>query len=109
VEIGEPDRFPVETIEVWGLKDGVSVAAELPVALVIGEDDEDIWRVSEGSLGWSGWGSAEGGTDGGGEEANPNEQSVKPRSDAVFVGWNGVGHWKWGGDSAGAFISGDAR
>jgi hypothetical protein len=33
----------VELIEVGGFKDGVAVATEVAVALVVGDDDDYVW------------------------------------------------------------------
>ena len=43
VEIGEANGVSVEGVEVGGFEDGVTVAGEVAVALVIGDDDDDVW------------------------------------------------------------------
>jgi hypothetical protein len=42
VEIGEADAFVVEAIEIGRLEDGVAVAREVAVALVVAQDEEDV-------------------------------------------------------------------
>lgn len=41
--IGEVRALGVEVVDVWGLNDGVSVAAEVAVSLIIGDDKNDVW------------------------------------------------------------------
>ena len=40
--VGEPDRVAVEPVQVGSRDDGVAVAAEIAVALVVGQDEYDI-------------------------------------------------------------------
>jgi hypothetical protein len=42
VELGEANPFPGQAVEVGRLQDGVAVAGEIPVALVVGDDDDYI-------------------------------------------------------------------
>ena len=41
--VGEDGGLAVEFIEVRGLDDGITVAGEVAVALVICDDDDDVW------------------------------------------------------------------
>ena len=40
--VGEDGGLGVEFVEVGGLDDGIAVAGEVAVALVIGDDDDDV-------------------------------------------------------------------
>ena len=42
IVLGEADTIPGEAVNVWGSGHGVTVAAEIPVAEVIGEDEDDV-------------------------------------------------------------------
>src|SRR5262245_6739531 len=42
VEIGETHSFRRHAVEVWGADGGMTVAAKVAVAQVVGEDDDDI-------------------------------------------------------------------
>ena len=42
VEVGEADTFSVETVEVRGFQDGVAVARQVAIALVVGQDEDDV-------------------------------------------------------------------
>ena len=43
VERGEPDAFPGHTVEVRRRNSGVSVATEIAVSHVVGEQNDEIW------------------------------------------------------------------
>jgi hypothetical protein len=45
LEIGEADAFAAELIQVRCLEDGIPVRAEIPVTLVIREDEDDIGSI----------------------------------------------------------------
>jgi hypothetical protein len=63
VEIGEAHALGVESVEVRGFQDGISVGGEIPVALIIREDEENI--------------GAPGGGGGRGGEGGESEQEGK--------------------------------
>ena len=42
VKVREADAFSMEAIHVGRLEDRIAVTGEVPVALIIGEDDQDI-------------------------------------------------------------------
>ena len=48
VVVGEDGGLGVEFVDVWGLDDGVAVAGEVAVALVIGDDEDDVRFVLRG-------------------------------------------------------------
>lgn len=48
--VGEDGGLVVELIEVGGFDDGVTVAGEVAVALVIGDDDDDVWGGGMGGV-----------------------------------------------------------
>ena len=51
VEVGEAEALLVQAVDVGGLEDWVAVAGEVAIALVVGEDDQDVgfflvpWRL----------------------------------------------------------------
>ena len=55
VEVGEPHALVVEIVDIWGAEDRIAVAGKVTVALVIGDDENDIGPVcgSEGMKGES--------------------------------------------------------
>jgi hypothetical protein len=63
VEIGEAHALSVESVEVRSFQDGISVGGEIPVALIIREDEENI--------------GAPGGGGGRGGEGGESEQEGK--------------------------------
>lgn len=52
MKIGEAHAVGVELIKVRGFKDGVAVAGEVAVALVVGHDEDDVgflrWNILSG-------------------------------------------------------------
>lgn len=48
VVICQDGGFAVERVEVGSLDDGVAVAGEIAVALVVGDDDDDVRLLSSG-------------------------------------------------------------
>jgi hypothetical protein len=51
VEIGEAHALGVEEVEVGRLEDGISVGGEIAVALIIGEDEENVRTLGGGGGG----------------------------------------------------------
>ena len=43
MEVAEAHALVVKLVKIRCLQDGVAVGREIPVALVIGEDDDDVW------------------------------------------------------------------
>ena len=56
VEVGEPDALVVQPVEVRRLQHRIAVAGQLAVALVVGDDDEDVglgcWFIGGGADSW---------------------------------------------------------
>ena len=48
MEIGEAHALGVEEVEVGRLEDGISVGGEIAVALIIGEDEENVRTLGGG-------------------------------------------------------------
>ena len=75
MEVHEPHTIGVQPIEVRRPEDGVAVGREVAVALVVGEDEEDVGSARRGGGGrerrqqddWSGGEPQEGGSEGGSE------------------------------------------
>ena len=42
VEVGETNRFGIETIDIRRLQDWIAVATEVTVALIVSHDEDDI-------------------------------------------------------------------
>jgi hypothetical protein len=51
VEIGEARAFVVQAIEVGRLEDGIAVGGDIAVALVVGEDEEDVGTFARERIG----------------------------------------------------------
>jgi hypothetical protein len=51
VEVGEAHALGAESVEVGRLEDGISVGGKITVALIVGEDEENV-----GALGGGGGG-----------------------------------------------------
>ena len=45
VVVGEGGGFGVEFVEVGSFDDGISVAGEVAVALIVGDDEDDVWSL----------------------------------------------------------------
>ena len=58
VKITETARFGVEGVNVWGFQEGVAHAGEIPHALVIGEDENDVGFVELALRALGRWGNA---------------------------------------------------
>ena len=43
MEVGEANALGVEGIEVRGFDNGVAVGCDFAVALIVGDDEDDVW------------------------------------------------------------------
>ncbi len=49
--VREPDAFSVQFVQMWGLEPGVSMTPQVPVALIVRHDENDVGFVRSSRMG----------------------------------------------------------